>query len=276
MDEQESIQDIFLNEETVARLHSSRVKHTDEIQTPPAVLQIDTGDPYGLDIFTEGNISVIKGQAKARKSFAISAMVAGMMQMNWTCGFRGKKFKRVIYFDTEQSKYHVQIIAKRIAKMVGSEHMDRFECYALRPYTSKQRTELIEYMFYNSDKTALIIVDGVRDLMQNINSATESTEIVNKLLRWTDDTKIHLTCVIHENPSLEGGGKARGHIGTELMNKAEAVIEIEKLRDPNEHVSKIKPYMMRGRSFDALYFEIEDGLPKLIRGFNEDNQFNAS
>ena len=45
-----------------------------------------------------------------------------------------------------------------------------------------------------------------------------------KALKWTEDYNIHIVVVLHENP---GSDKARGHIGTELMNKAETVIALE-------------------------------------------------
>ncbi len=39
-------------------------------------------------------------------------------------------------------------------------------------------------------------------------------------MKWTELHNIHICTVIHEN---YGSAKARGHIGTELANKAETV-----------------------------------------------------
>ena len=59
--------------------------------------------------------------------------------------------------------------------------------------------------------------------MHDINSSTEATKLVGDLMQWTGEQNIHIQTVLHLN---KGDDNARGHIGTELNNKAESVLLI--------------------------------------------------
>ena len=75
---------------------------------------------------------------------------------------------------------------------------------------------------------------------------------------------IHIVVVLHENP---GSDKARGHIGTELMNKAETVIALQ-VDKYDENVSTVTAGFCRNKSFKPFAFEItDDGLPKIIEDY---------
>ena len=73
----------------------------------------------------------------------------------------------------------------------------------------------------------LVIIDGIRDLMYDINSPSESSELINLLMRWSSEYNLHIHTVLHLN---KGDDNTRGHIGTELNNKAETVLQITKAR----------------------------------------------
>jgi hypothetical protein len=60
--------------------------------------------------------------------------------------------------------------------------------------------------------------------------------INTKLLNWTHEYNSHIITIIHQN---KGDGNARGHIGTELINKAELVLSVTKDAD-NEKRSEVK------------------------------------
>ena len=61
-----------------------------------------------------------------------------------------------------------------------------------------------------------MVIDGIRDLVYDINSPSEATCVISKLMQWTDEYQIHLHTILHQNKSDEN---ARGHIGTEINNK---------------------------------------------------------
>lgn len=82
--------------------------------------------------------------------------------------------------------------------------------------------------------------------------------IVSKLMKWSEEKNILITTVLHQN---KGDNNARGHIGTELNNKAETVLSISKSPD-NDMVSIVRPEMCRNKEPDSIAFEIDDnGIP---------------
>lgn len=248
-------------------LEKARITLDNEIKPPPPVIQVDNLSVKPVTIFTEGNISVIQGKAKARKSFAIAMLTAASLSDSWIYRkFRSIPKKWVVYFDTEQSSFYVQQAYYRIAQMANGDGVNtRFFCYGLRPFNPAERLELIEYVFNNFKGLGLVVIDGIRDLIKDINSPDESTMISSKLLKWSEQSGAHILTVLHENPK---DGKLRGHIGTELMNKAETILRVEKLED-DPRVSKITCEMVRGLDFDDIYFTINDNIPEVISNYTE-------
>lgn len=61
--------------------------------------------------------------------------------------------------------------------------------------------------------------------MLDINSTGESVEVINKMMEWSSKYDLHIHCVLHLN---KGDNNVRGHIGTEMSNKAETVLVISK------------------------------------------------
>mgnify|MGYP002244706224 CR=1 FL=1 len=143
--------------------------------------------------------------------------------------------RKVLYIDTEQSPYHCLKVMKRILRMAGlpdDRDSGYLEFLALRKYTPEQRISIVEQAIYHSPDIGLVIIDGIRDMVYDINSPGESTRIISKLMQWTDDRQIHIHTILHQN---KGDENARGHIGTELNNKAETVLLVEKDKGEQRH-----------------------------------------
>jgi len=99
-----------------------------------------------------------------------------------------------------------------------------------------------------------VVIDGIRDLISNINSEDEATEISSHLLRWTLERNIHILNVLHEN---KGSDFARGHIGTELENKSETLFAVN-LVEGDKQTSVVESKRVRGGDFSPMYFTIEN------------------
>ena len=81
--------------------------------------------------------------------------------------------------------------------------------------------------------------------------------IANLLLKLTTQYDCHILTALHTNP---GSDKARGHIGSEIMRKAETVIKVTK----DGEVSKVEATYCRDIEFQEFVFGIGfDGLPEL-------------
>jgi hypothetical protein len=80
-------------------------------------------------------------------------------------------------------------------------------------------------------------------------------------LKWTEEKNIHILIVLHQN---KGDTNARGHIGTEIVNKAETVISVTKEAD-NKDISVIEAEFCRNKEFSPLAFKVDsEGLPYFV------------
>jgi hypothetical protein len=106
----------------------------------------------------------------------------------------------------------------------------------------------------------VVVIDGIRDLMSNINDPDESTELIVWLESLIKDANCGVLNVLHLNKT---DNNARGHIGTELGNKSFMLIEIEK--DNQTGVSLVKCADSRDEPFESFAFTHgADGLPELV------------
>lgn len=249
------------DQDVIELLEKAQINTNVQLKKLPVLLSILDG--YNeIDLFTEGNISVIKGRAKSRKSFAVSMFLGAYLStVPIYRKFSAKTQKICVLFDTEQSSFYVQQSMYRIRQIAEEkQYSTRFFGFCLRPFDPATRLKMIEYVIKNVCPLGLVVIDGIRDLVRDINSAEEATFISSKLLKWTEETGCHILTVIHEN---KADGNARGHIGAELINKAETVLRVEK-QDIQKDVSKISADMVRGHDFEDIYFTVEENIPIII------------
>ena len=252
-----------------AMWQNSLIRVSDQLTIPPVVLRVDEAI-----IGTLGNFSVSTGKAKAKKTFNVCALVAAALINGQVLEYRASfpESKRdILYFDTEQSPYHCQLVMQRILSLAGlplDQEPEHLKFSHLRAIADpNQRRTLIRYAIYNSPNLGLVIIDGIRDLMHNINNSAEATNLVGDLMQWTGEKNIHIQTVLHLN---KGDNNARGHIGTELNNKAESVLLIAKdTKDADRSV--VSPAVIRSKAFAPFAFKLseDDGicLPELDTEF---------
>lgn len=223
-------------------------------EKPPYCLFVN-----GNGIFTLSNFSVIIGKAKSRKSTFLSMVLSSFVSGNMILStFESKAESKILYFDTEQSKFFINRLVN-ISMRLGDIklHPDNLEVYSLRPYLPKERVKFIEDIINENENITYIIIDGIRDLISDINSAEEATYISSKLMKWSAEKNCHISCILHQNKT---DFNARGHIGTELMNKSETVLSVNKTNEGSTSIVKCE--YVRGASFNDIEFGIDsNGLP---------------
>lgn len=233
-----------------------RVKASSKIPAPEYLVKI-----ANVNKISRGNISLWKGKAKSKKTFALTMFASTI------CGgleFGGKfvanKKAKVLWIDTEQSQSDVHKVVKRVEVLVGND--DNLIMYGLRPETPAKRIEIIELLLKEyGNKIGVLVIDGVRDLVMNINDPVESTEVATMLMKWSYEYNIHISTILHENKS---DGSSRGHIGTEIDNKSELVMRVEK-DEHDKSISWIEEVYGRGKGFDRFSFMINDqALPEVV------------
>jgi len=241
---------------------SSRLQITDEFTVPPVVLRV--GDSI---VGTLGNFSASTGKAKSKKTFNVCAIVAAALinetVLNYSASLPKNKWK-ILYVDTEQSRFHCQKVLKRILQLSNlptDKQPETLEFLSLRKFNPKIRLGIIEEAILNTENLGLVIIDGIRDLAYDINSPSEATDLITKLMQWSDERQIHIHTVLHLN---KGDDNTRGHLGTELNNKAETVLQISK-DDFDKNISSVTSVYIRDIDFEPFAFRInENSLPELV------------
>ena len=242
------------------------IRATDKYVTPPEVIRVGTST-----IGTLGNFSASTGKGKSKKTFNVCAIVAsafsGRKVLNYESSFPADK-KRILYFDTEQSSFHCHKVLERINCLAGlpaEQDCDLIEFVMLREYGPLERRQIIELALAERPGVGLVIIDGLRDLLYDINSSNESAEVIGLLMKWSSQYNLHIHTVLHLN---KGDDNVRGHIGTELNHKAETVLQISK-NEMDGSMSEVHASLIRDRDFPPFAFRINpQGLPELVEDFD--------
>ena len=219
---------------------------------PPPIIHIDDAP-----VAWPGGHTLIVGKKKSRKTLFIIQMVTWYLKQNRSTG------DDVLIFDTEQSKRHVFAIREKIFKLTGLY----VPVFYLRGMSPEDRQEFItNTVAHWPTPPQLIINDGIRDMMNDINDPKESTHLITWLERLTLSQRPgqqylpHVLNVLHLN---KGDSNPRGHIGTELQNKADATIELA--LDERNNVTNVKCESSREKPFNPIAFiHDESGLPLLV------------
>ncbi len=241
-----------INENIV--LERLRIDPTADITEPPVFCSIG-----GSPTMTAGNFSLLNGKAKSGKTFFLGAIVASFVsnttQLGTIVGKLPENKRIVLYFDTELSPYHANRTVRRICSLIGKPNPDNLIAYVLRPLTPDERLTAIEEKISHTDNLGVAIIDGVRDLLTfGINDEKEATSLTSKFLNWTSVHDIHLILLLHQNKT---DFNVRGHIGTELINKAETTLTVTK--DQRTNIFAVSCEYSRDIAFDDFGFTIDDG-----------------
>lgn len=212
---------------------SSKYDNTKIIKEEEAVLKLKQGGK-SYKIAGKGMIGGIVGQQKSGKSLITSAIVASGLAHGWhILNFNLNIEGRVVFFDTEQSDFFFQMTQKRIHRLARiNGNCSRYDAYWLRPYTWKERVNVINEILRDKE-IALIVIDGIKDLCKNFNDETAATETIQQVMKWSSDTGALILNILHLTKSERF---VRGHLGTELQNKADFIIEGRKTGDNEFHV----------------------------------------
>lgn len=245
-------------------LRQAKIDPNKPLSLPPVCLSFIGSDGKEGIIGSLGDFSLVIGKAKSKKTFCISMFLASMAKNGLTQerikGELPPDKKRVIFFDTEQSEYYVQKVFHRVRKLIGSTP-DHFEAYCLRKFTPAERLELIDTAIQTKTDLGFVAIDGIRDLVTSINDEEEATKIASYILKWTQEKQIHIVTALHQN---KGDLNARGHLGTELVNKAQTVLSVS-LDPMDKNISIVEAEFCRDREPETFAFYVnEEGLPQLI------------
>ena len=234
---------------------------------------------YDKPCFPRRELVAITGKAKSGKTF-VTSMLMACCQSRDVLAFQriGDEPLRVLWYDTEQSDESTQDILKnRIMTLIKTttdltDSTDKNSCnscnslfkksidvFNVRGVAWKERRDLLREAVTRC-KPDLVIVDGIRDLVNDINDGVLAQEVMEELMHLATEHDCCIVCVLHQNKSGEDHN-LRGWIGTELMNKAFEVYSCEKLLP--QRIFSLEQTLTRKYDIErTMYFEVgDDGLP---------------
>lgn len=221
--------------------------------------------------FPRGELVALTGKAKSGKTYMCSILMA-LAQLPECMGLtriRNEPYK-VLWLDTEQSEDSTQeILCDRVGALIHDAIDDeRFFAYNLRTLNWQERLQKAEWAICATSPD-LIIFDGIRDVMGDINDYCQAQEVLEQLLSITSHFHACMVCVLHQNKAVEDK-TLRGAIGTELQNKSFETYECTK--DETTHLFSVKQTATRKYDISTkLRFVIDaQGLPQ-PQCFPDDN-----
>lgn len=230
---------------------------TEEIKNPPSVLELRLGlDTYTLG--TAGNISLVQGKAKSRKSYFVSALAAAAIRQGYNESLLKSGIVKgtVLYFDTEQGDYHAQKVNQRVLHLAGipvEQGQEFLKFFALRRAdTNADRLAIIEYVLKKIEGVSLCIIDGIVDIASGVNEEPEAIALVARLMKISAEKNLHLITVLHENKHDKS---AKGHLGSYLVQKSETVYGVSKSEDG--FTTYIEGLYTRNSNFPDLELSID-------------------
>ncbi len=196
-------------------------------------------------------INVIQGQAGVHKSRLAENICAAFLKRH-DCnsellGFRRTGFEAahtVVYVDTErnlseQLPYALQSI-QMSAGYDKADHPHNFDFVSLLQVSRSERfaalNEYLQHIRNETETPLFIVLDVATDCIEDFNKVDKSMQLIDLMNVAVNEHNVIFLCLIHENPQSD---KARGHFGTELMNKASTVMQVRFEKDASQNDTDI-------------------------------------
>ena len=218
---------------------------------------------YDVPCFYRGELVAVCGKAKSGKTLFLSILMAACLTQKILALERhSDNTLRVLWIDTEQSQQSTQdIMVNRIIPLVKghTDFDDAFFAYNLRGLGFEKRRQLMEVAIA-SVKPDIVVIDGIKDLVTDINDAVQATLIMEQLMALAQQHHCCIVNVLHQNKS-EADHNMRGSIGTELTNKAFEVYTCEYI-EKRDTFRVSQRLSRRNRIKHRLCYQLDDdGLP---------------
>ena len=216
-------------EKIQAKLENMRIRSNTPLPVMKHLLNIN-----GINCFPRGDLVAISGKEKCGKTTDCRIIVSALMKGEYMGVKALEKNLCVLWIDTEQTCQTSRAVCRGIELMCGFEPSDsRFVYFALREYPDRQEMAEAMRLLFDKYSPDFTIIDGIRDFIIDFNDIVESSDIVLECMRLSSGVnaeqakKLGLTerppccvcCILHQNKPKDDNNM-RGHLGTELSNKA--------------------------------------------------------
>jgi len=210
-------------------------------------------------VATLQNFLVLSGLPKTGKSLFLSAFIASALHpsefFNIKINFPDNR-RRICYIDTESSSYDFYRQMERIKKFISLNRMpENLDAFAVREDHHVKIMQYIEQYLLNTSECAVLVIDGLLDLIANFNSEEESKSLIQWIKRITKQYNCLIITVIHlgkkDNQTL-------GHLGSMADRYAQSTLLIEKDKEQQCFTLSSK-FMRSDEDFDPISIKYMNG-----------------
>lgn len=214
-----------------------------EIPKPEIVFALDT-----IPVFTKKSLSTLIGKAKSGKTTCVAWVIAQAINQQM----------KTLWIDTEQGMYYASRTQHWVLNIAKQIECSDLKFYDLKIHNPTIRLKIIDLLIQQIEPD-IVVIDGIRDLVFDINSPDEATTITGSLMAWADQYNCHILSILHQN---KGNEHARGHLGSEMINKSETVIKVSQ---DDKNITICEPEFTRGEPFPVFAFDRDTyGIPQLV------------
>ena len=240
-----------------AKLEHMRIRAGTSLPDMKHLLNIN-----GVNCFPRGDLVAISGKEKCGKTTDCRIIVSALIKGEYMGVKALEKNVCVLWIDTEQACQTSRAVCRGIEMMCGFEPSDtRFIYFALREYPDRKEMTEVMRLLFNEYCPDIAIIDGIRDFIPDFNDIVESAEIVLECMRLSSGVSAEqakkkglterpaccVCCILHQNKPKDDTSM-RGHLGTELSNKAGEVWEATQ---DDDHVFSFAQTRSRTRPVDS-------------------------
>lgn len=221
------------------------MKSTDIRFSPPILTREDAA------VIFPNTINAIQGQTGTHKS-RLAEVICSSLLMRHGCVNPLLNFKRrafdaihhVLYVDTERNLKE-QLPAAIQSILIGAgyakeDNPPAFDYISLLMEDRRNRFNALNEYFHHkrqsTDAPLFVVLDVTSDCVEDFNKVDKSMELIDMMNRSVNEHNVTFLCILHENPRSD---KMRGHLGTELGNKASTTLQVAFEKDGNNNDTDI-------------------------------------
>lgn len=210
------------------------------ISDPEPIILSANGEP----IAHKNSIIIIQGKAGSHKSRLAAALTTLLISRSKNTEIIGMSRPKsdefsILYVDTERNILsQLPSAMKQILRNSGHDDSKHYFDLTVLPLISVRRQHrynvlryFLEQMKLHTDRGGrhiVVVLDVITDCVSDFNQLSETYSLIDMMNETINKEDVTFICIIHENPYSE---KARGHLGTELANKASTVFQISETAD---------------------------------------------
>lgn len=220
----------------------------------------------GNTIGTQGNFIALTGLPKAGKSTFVSAIIAAGITGIDTLGFKVHTYEnnfKIALFDTEQSAYDFNRTVKRVEKFTNYDRQGVFKFFDAFLFSGDSASDImqaINHYLKTAENIGILIIDGILDLIDNMNDEGASKRLIRQLKRWARKYGILIITVLHLGKK---DMTSIGHIGSASDRYAQSTLTIEKNKIGN---FECKPKFLRSaKDFETIEVMYSNNLNTYVR-----------